>query len=241
MEINHESLYEAVVLAAGRGSRLRADGTNKAMELIGHKPLICFAIDALIAAGIEVIWIVKYHTDSFDALDLLYKDRNVQLKYINEYKHLGSLHSFALTEAYINSKFVILDCDLIIDKSAFVEMLRQGIAHMDREQLLGVMAQVQNPSKSDTNMLLIENQRVTRFIKTGRSDCVRGGYVFLWSPEVFCDTARFLEQNIYSLSEYYDYLAQKCEIGVMDIEDIWDVDTPEDIEYTLNRLKEERK
>jgi len=230
-------MAEAVILAAGKGSRLKSGGTNKAMELIGDKPLICFAIDALIYAGINVIWIVKYYQDCFDKLDLIYQDKKVELRYINEYEHMGSLHSFALIQGYVNDRFILLDCDLIIDEADFVTMLQRGFERMADENLCGVMALVCKADRDDTNMLLVEDQKVKRFIKEGRSDCVRGGYIFIWTPDVFCDVSLFLNQKIYSLSQYYDYLAQKVDIGVMELENVWDVDTYEDVIYTLKWLQ----
>lgn len=229
---------EAVILAAGKGSRLNAAGTNKALEPIGAKPLICFGIDALIDCGIKLIWIVRYYKDSFDSLDLLYREKKVDLRYIDEYEHVGSLHSFALIQKYVSSRFLVLDCDLIIKSEDFAQMLQQGIRKMYNENLFGVMAFVCNPCKEDTDMLIVEKGKVKRFIKEGGGDSKRGGYIFLWTPEVFCDTELFLGEKIYSLSRYYDYLVQKYDIGLMEIDNVWDVDTMDDIRFTLDWIQE---
>lgn len=227
----------AVILAAGRGTRLKSEGTNKAMTLINGEPLICFAINALDYAGIRMIWIVKYYQDDFDKLSLIYRDRPLKIQYINEYDHIGSLHSFSLIQNYVHDRFILLDCDLIFDKVDFYKMILEGYHRMDCENLYGVTALVCNASKTDSDMLLIEKNMVRRFIKEGGVGCVRGGYIFIWDPNVFSDVPLFLRKGIYSLSQYYDYFVQRYDVGVMEIGDIWDVDTSDDISFTLDLIR----
>lgn len=233
-----EVIKEAVILAAGKGSRIKRANISKPMIPVYIKPLICYAIDALIDYGVETIWIVKHVSESFDVIDQHYANANVSIKYIEELERKGSLHSFLGARDYINDTFICMDCDIIVEKKAFTQMINDGLTKMQQKKLFGVMACVLNPRKVDNDMLLLNNEQVIRFIKVGSPECKRGGYVYIWRKKVFDDICFFEEKQQYSLSVYYDYIVRKHRVGIMEIEDMWDVDTDDDIEFACNILNE---
>lgn len=223
---------DAVILAAGAGRRMKNAGVPKALFMIGGKPMICYAIDALRLCGINSIFIVKYHTDRFDVIDELYRDTDLSIRYIDDSERRGSLYSFSLLRNIMTGPFICLDCDLFIIPRYFEKMLKVGIEEMESNLLDGVIAWVTNPSKEDADMLLIDNNLVKRFIKDGSPLCKRGGYIFIWNKTIFENIDAFIEEECYSLSKYYDSFAQSHRVGIMDIQDIWDIDNEADVSFT---------
>ena len=209
----------------------------KALVTVGGKPMICYAIDALHESGINNIFIVKYYSDEFDVVDSTYINTNVNLRYIEDYERKGSLYSFSLVEKYVTRSFVCLDCDLFITPYSLKKMIGRGIKKLKDCALDGIVTVVKNPSKLDSNMLLIENDLVVRFIKEGNPLCKRGGYVFLWNRTIFESIDSFLREGCFSLSKYYDYFAQRHRIGTMEIDDIWDIDNEYDLLFTNHHLR----
>src|SRR5947208_14505260 len=64
------TISEAVVLMAGSGSRLRANGLNlpKPLVPIHGRPLISYTIDALVHAGIKIVYaVVGFESESLMA------------------------------------------------------------------------------------------------------------------------------------------------------------------------------
>lgn len=60
-----ENQVTAIVLAAGRGTRIGANGHNKVVFEIGDKPMVRHTVDNLIKAGIQqIIAVVGYQADS---------------------------------------------------------------------------------------------------------------------------------------------------------------------------------
>ncbi len=228
---------DAVILAAGAGKRMKSAGIPKALFLLGGKPMICYAIDALRSCGVNRIFIVKYYSDKFDVIDEMYKDTGLSISYIDDRERKGSLYSFSLLKSHVTGPFICLDCDLFIIPRYFENMARIGIEKLESYSLDGVVACVKNPSKEDANMLLIENGYVKRFIKDGNSLCKRGGYIFIWNHSIFDNIDSFFAKNCYSLSQYYDAFAQNHEVGIMEIEDIWDVDNEADVSFTKSYIE----
>ena len=228
----------AAILAAGQGTRLKTPGVAKALFPICDKPLISFGIDALIALGFRTIWIVKYVEHDYSLLDALYRDSCVEIRYVCEETTQGSLHSFALLRRHIFGSFFLLDCDLVFRARDFVASARRGAEAMRSRDLLGVVARVLHPSKSDeTNVLLVKNGLAKRFNKSGGVGYDRGGYAYIWRPEIFQEVDGFLATGK-TLSTYFDYVMRTREVGVMDVEDLMDVDTLADAAFA--RAQRER-
>lgn len=228
---------DAVILAAGAGQRMKMSEMPKALVAVGGKPMICYAIDALHESGMNDIFIVKYYSDKFDVVDRMYINTNVSIRYIDDYERKGSLYSFSLVEKYVTRSFVCLDCDLFITPYSFKKMIEEGVKKLKDRAFDGIVAVVKKPSKLDSDMLLIDNDLVVRFIKDGNSLCKRGGYVFLWNRTVFDNIDFFLREGCFSLSKYYDCFAQSHRIGTMEIDDIWDVDNEYDLLFTNHHLR----
>ncbi|MCD2204883.1 sugar nucleotidyltransferase [Halobacterium sp. KA-6] len=105
----------AVVLAAGEGTRLRprtADRPRPLVEVTG-KPILTYCFETLLDLGTEDVAVVVGHEkdkiidhsgDSFQALDI---------QYAHQSERLGLAHAVLTAEPYVTSDFVVLNGDNI--------------------------------------------------------------------------------------------------------------------------------
>lgn len=230
------SEINAVILAAGKGSRLVTRGVIKPLIKINGKLLITYIIDNLIYCGVTQFVIVKYKYDSFSELVDYYKKQKISIRLVDDAKQIGSLYTFSLAEKYVKDVFICVDCDLITKAQDLSKMLENGLSKMRKSELMGVTAKVLEPSKYDINMLILKDNKVLHFNKLGENCAVRGGYIFLWRKKVFEDCHKFIIEKEYSLSKYWNFIVENYEVETMDIVDLWDVDEPNDITYTENSI-----
>lgn len=86
-------MKQAVILAAGEGTRLRPFTVNRprAMLFIAGKPLIHFVIEALASLNIrDIILIVGYHKEKIYDYISNGNQFGVEVKYVTQTKQLSS-------------------------------------------------------------------------------------------------------------------------------------------------------
>ncbi len=113
---------QAVILAAGFGSRLKAltGGKAKALVDIGGRPLILHQLEALADHGVgPVMVVIGHHGDEVqqvigDRAETILNDR---------FAETNSLYSLWLTREWIKGPFVLLNCDLLFDPEILARVL----------------------------------------------------------------------------------------------------------------------
>ena len=116
---------EAVILAAGLGSRLgdENDGKPKGLLQLGRQSIIEESIEKLIKSGIEKIWIVTGHqSESFEELPKLYESK-VSLVMNPDFKQSGTLHSLSMIADKVSPPFLLLESDIIFEYRAIESAL----------------------------------------------------------------------------------------------------------------------
>ena len=117
-----EASLQAVILAAGRGSRL-GDATQQAPKClidVGEQRLIDHQIDALQAHGITDILVVA----GYRASDVKAAVRGRARVIINpEWSSTNSLYSLTLCKPYVRGGFIVMNCDVLAHADA-------GAAHV---------------------------------------------------------------------------------------------------------------
>lgn len=105
---------QAVILAAGFGSRLKAltGGKAKALVEIGGRPLILHQLEALSDHGIGPVVVVVGH--QADEVQAVIGDR-AEVVLNERFAQTNSLYSLWLARARVNGPFVLLNCDLLFD------------------------------------------------------------------------------------------------------------------------------
>ena len=173
---------KAVVLAAGKGVRLRpyTDDRPKVMIDVNGKPLLYYLLRNMKAAGIdEANLIVGYMKENIED----YFGENFQgmrLNYFVQERQLGTAHAVSLVQGYVTKNFIVLNGDVVVDKnliSALTKMdefdpfdalivsrevpdpWRYGCLKVEKDELKGI---VEKPSMGSQPSNLI-NAGIYRF------------------------------------------------------------------------------
>jgi 2-aminoethylphosphonate-pyruvate transaminase len=120
-------ILEAVILAAGLGSRLKertADKPKGFLEL-GGRAIVEWSVQKLISAGVERIIIgTGWRREAYEALAAKY--RVIETVYNADFAETGSLRTLALCAAHVKHDFFLLESDLIYDSAALFALANDG-------------------------------------------------------------------------------------------------------------------
>ena len=108
---------EAVILAAGRGSRLQSetDARPKCLTEVGGRTLLEHQLELLFDAGIQRVCVVAgYQAQAVqdavgDVADIIYNDL---------WASTNSLYSLSLCRQWIRGPVIIKNCDVLVDSEA---------------------------------------------------------------------------------------------------------------------------
>lgn len=109
---------EAVIMAGGRGQRLRplTDSIPKPMLPLGDKPIIEHNIDRLIQFGIKKIYIsVKYLGEQIVDYFGDGSSKGIHIEYIWEDKPLGTAGALSLVDKFASNYILLMNSDLFTD------------------------------------------------------------------------------------------------------------------------------
>ncbi len=127
---------QAVILAAGKGSRLgqAADGLPKCLLQIGGQPLIRHQLDSLAEAGVSPVLIVTGY-----AADLVRESVGNAAEFVlnPRYEATNSLHSFFLSRSWLTGPAVILNSDVLFDPRILEMLLESGEDSLAYDSLSG--------------------------------------------------------------------------------------------------------
>lgn len=116
---------QALILAAGRGSRLgdASGGLPKSLLEVGRRPLVEHQLDALSAAGIGPVAMVLGY-----AADEIRERVGLKADYLfnPEFASTNSLYSFWLARGWVKGGVVVLNCDILFDPRVLDRLLAAG-------------------------------------------------------------------------------------------------------------------
>lgn len=109
---------KAVILAGGRGSRLRplTDSVPKPMVALHGKPMMQYTLEALVRAGIDDIAVTLCYKP--EAIEAYFGDGSAwgaRLKYFVEREPLGTAGGVAAAAAFLDKPFVVASADAWTD------------------------------------------------------------------------------------------------------------------------------
>ena len=111
----------AVILAAGKGTRMKSD-LPKVMSLIGGRPLIHYVLDATLAAGIEDVIVVYGYKGELVTASL--RERPVRL--VEQAEQLGTGHAVRMTAPLLaggDGPVLVLAGDIPLVRAATMKQL----------------------------------------------------------------------------------------------------------------------
>ncbi len=130
-------IRQAVILAAGMGTRLRGelDDRPKGFIELGERPIIVESLERLRAAGIEDVVIVTGHLAEPYAALAAESAGFVRLVHNERYADSGSMYSLYCARDAVDADFLLLESDLIYEPRALDLLL--AIASPDAVLLSG--------------------------------------------------------------------------------------------------------
>ncbi len=173
---------DTVIMAGGRGERLKplTDNTPKPMLKINNQPICEYLIDNLSYNGINDFWIsVNYKGEKIKKYFGNGFKKNIDIKYIDEDKPLGTIGSVRLINKYKNDHLLIHNSDIIcnVDYEDFYKDF------LDRKADLAILT---IPYKISVPYAVIEskNNIIKSFEEKPTIDLESNGGIYLAKKEV---------------------------------------------------------
>lgn len=162
----------AVLLAAGRGSRLRphTDTTPKPLLVHRGKPTLDYLLDSLQAAGVNDIVLVTHHlheqVESYAELRTVTHDQRVRC--VHQAHLFGTAHALqAVIEAtpdIVAAPFVLSATDYIVPRDFFTELLSFHHAHDGEASVSLKQLQAEEMAKR-SSVRFNENQSLAEIVE----------------------------------------------------------------------------
>jgi len=178
---------KAVVLAAGKGERLRPLTENRPKHLlpIGGKPLLEWILEGLVEAGVDEALLVTHYMeeqikDHFGDGERL----GVKLRYVRQEEMRGTADAFRVAEDFADGEeFIGVYGDLFLPPDGFKALTQ---AHRKGETTMCVVP-VDDPSQM--GVVALEGDSVTEIVEKPApgeepSDLANAG-MYIFTPEIF--------------------------------------------------------
>jgi 1L-myo-inositol 1-phosphate cytidylyltransferase len=233
---------EAVVLMAGAGSRLRANGFNLAKPLIPihGRPLISYTIDALVHAGIKIVYaVVGFESESLMAQMRSLIPRALDVRFIinRDWKKQNGISVLVVAE-HVRSPFLLTMSDHLFDQSIFEAVLRAPCDRLNLaiDRKLNSMVDLDDAMKVQTRgdqiAAIGKNLRNYDAIDTGLFVCPHGIFQYL---------ERAKQNGDCSLADGVRLMAHDGKTRAIDIGDAWwqDVDTATMLQHAEARMRKQ--
>ncbi|MFH1638962.1 MAG: bifunctional sugar-1-phosphate nucleotidylyltransferase/acetyltransferase [Chloroflexota bacterium] len=118
------AMKQAVILAAGEGTRLRPFTVNKpkVMLSVAGKPILSYVIEALVKNGIRnIILIVGYRKEQVYNYFGSGADFGADIVYVTQEKQVGTAHALAQARLVTGDEFLVLPGDNLISAETIAE------------------------------------------------------------------------------------------------------------------------
>ena len=112
---------DALILAAGRGSRLSA-ATPKCLVEVGGRSLLSYQLEAVREAGAERVTLVVGHCDE-EVRAAVAGDADVEVVHNPRYADTNSLYSFQMARRSIDGDLLVLNCDVLFPRQVLGGLL----------------------------------------------------------------------------------------------------------------------
>jgi len=223
---------DAVILAAGEGTRLRplTSTRPKPMLPIAGKPILEWDFDALknfnkiiLVVGYKNEKIKEYFGDEFNG---------IKIEYIEQKEQLGTAHAVSVVSGHVKGDFLVMNGDLLISSTLVDDLLKNHKNHNPSASLS--LIKVEDPSQFGVVELkgdkVISIEEKPRYPKSNLANA--GIYIF--SEEIF-DAINQVEKSTraeYEITDAIDILINKdknmvhgfeCSGLWMDIGRPWDL------------------
>ncbi|WP_038049718.1 glucose-1-phosphate thymidylyltransferase [Thermus caliditerrae] len=172
---------KGLILAAGRGTRLRplTHTRPKPVIRVAGRPILHYAVDNLLEAGIEEIGVVVSPETEKDIREAL---SGYRVRYVLQEEPQGLAHAVAVAQEFLGeSPFVLYLGDNLFQKGIrrFLQAFQEGVSAVI------ALVRVENPRQF--GVAVLEGERIVRLLEKPKeppSDLAVAG-VYVFTPEVF--------------------------------------------------------
>lgn len=224
---------DALIIAAGYGSRLREISDAKPLTPVDGIPLLELGVRQAAAAGVERVVVVTGHQAIEIEKFLPTLSARVGIPVVSErvlHWSTPNGHSVIAGAAKISGDYLLMMADHIFEASVLSRLAREGTK--SRGVTLAIDRRIENPLIDPEDATWVKTDRDGRIEAIGKTitgyDAVDCG-AFLATPELAAAIqAVIAEGKAGSLSEGMQRLADAGRAATMDIGDAWwlDVDDP---------------
>ncbi len=237
----------ALILAAGKGTRMRSD-LPKVLHLLSGRPVLSYVLDVAESIGSEeTVVIVGYGADSvreaFPNRDLVFVEQHLQL---------GTGH------AVLQARACFLDYEgLVVILCGDVPLIRPETIsdlvsrHQTDQSILTVLTAVLDDPGTYGRIVKSDDNRVTRIVEQ-RDATEAQRYIREINSGIYCVDSRFLFSAVEEIGrsnaqgEYYltdivgIAVAKGYRVGALVVEDaleVMGINTPDDLDRARQRLE----
>jgi NDP-sugar pyrophosphorylase family protein len=117
---------QAVILAAGMGTRLRplTDTRSKAMITVLGRPLVERAIAPLLESGIrDVVFVVSSSDQEIRSHFIEGVGSGIRARFVDQEPRLGTAHALSTAADLIEGPFAVWACDSLVDRDHVTQLL----------------------------------------------------------------------------------------------------------------------
>ena len=220
-------LKKCLIIAAGRGSRIRDKAQLKPLVPVLGIPLIERVINTVLEAGIRDIYVVTgYQRNRLERfLKRLNKKYGINISAIpNEEWHRENGISVLKAEPYINEKFLLLMGDHLVDPEIIREAVKKELP--DEYVALGIDRNINNGYVNPEDVTKVYSSN-GRLLKIGKTISSYNGYdtgIFICSPVIFDAIKESINKGDSSLTGGISCLAEKGKVKVFEIGDRFWID-----------------
>ena len=233
---------KCLILAAGKGKRLKEEGDSKPLVSVAGLPLIERTIATAQRAGFTDFYVVTGHgASALEAfLSELSARRDLRITPIrNPNWEAGNGTSLLAARGALDSNFILLMADHVFEEEILMRLSREKLENGE-VMLAADFDLLGDPSVDEndaTRISTVEGRIVDIGKGIERYDAYDTG-IFLCSPEVFSAAEESARNGDSSLSGAIRQLAERGRARVFDVQGrSWmDIDTPRDLERVERRL-----
>ena len=222
-----ESYSEALILAAGEGSRLKTHARQKVLQPIAGIPLLGRILQNLMEAGIQKVHIVVGYEGHNVREEIGKAYCGLEINYLTAQNwEKGNLYSFMEATGIFREEFMLCMGDHISDPQLVKSLMKASV-----EDVLVLATDKISYSYDDTKVLEKNGRILSIGKKLDSWNCIDTGF-FLCSPKMFEYGAKATEVGASELADCVRLVATNGYARVVDITGKrWvDVDTIRDIE-----------
>ncbi len=202
-------IKEAVILAAGEGSRLRpfTEDASKVMLPIANKPLLEYVVESLHKNGVNnIVMVVGYKKESIMSYFGEGYAHGVTIQYIIQEKQLGTGHAlFQARNLIREDEFLVLPGDNVIDGESISKLIKISSPAL-------IVEESNIPSKY--GVIEMKKNIVKRLAEkplTAESNIVSTG-IYKFKRNVFEIIERCIKEGKNNLTDAVQYLLEKEKI-----------------------------